>query len=1008
MDNKHQQYYQQINNLVLEHLTPVLKGKLENQAHLIESAKSSLANYYDNMDQEEGKVEVLELLRKMKTLKESLAASVNNMSALSPAVDLDEDFSDYFTGLQRYVDSLPESILEDQSPDRFLPFPSDSLGINLGKRFKKIGLSISWLPQRIANWFRKKRGIAPKELRYWKHQVPLRGMIIYHFRDLLIEQLIEMIQAINRSIAASTYELYTVESGLDRKFASMLGESSQGEPSPATPPTDDKIDEVLYRINELSESIGVMTSNRLERLYGMFYLNYEMVGTIELSVGNFEQGGLANAHKQAKKTYTDTMTGWQNTLSVLSDRYSFDHELFHTRFSNLEQYIFVSQKLDTRISEKILNEIDKISVFLESRQQQLANASTIDDAFKKKLKEVRFETSRFLKQAIPECIQLIREQGIPGLIEGLETKTKAQIGQLSEKRSLVKNISYEHAVKSSEISNIAPRELITFEALPEYLSTIQSLKQQADEVIESTQQQLMEISNICDFNLETALAAIDDESQQDKAKSMSIEGVERAYSRLQDIIDGLKELVIKGDKVIHEGVDDFNQRIMAMNEIDQVFDTQVRIAKAKAVEKTKALRAQFVKRFKDFFPRLITNVKRRGLMLYKRYREASKRYGIADQAQVLSAEISGFLSDTEKTLKNLPFVYQRLFEVGPLDNLYFYEPRPMASLSLRKAFENWQSGHFGATSLIGESGSGVTTLIYFFLKELRSKPPVIQLGTANQIHTKAELFEVLKSGLEIDDLDDIDSLVNYFNQLETQHIVVLEDLEHLFLRKVNGFDCIKILLELINRTDKNIFWIITINEYSFQYLSRTLKIDEYFASNIQLKPLKPDQVTSIILKRHRVSGFSIVYRPHKLDRKNKRFQKMTPDEQQEYLQKEYFNTLNRIAQSNIMLALVYWLRSILEIQEDVIYIRSIKGIDFSFLTKLSEEKLFILHAMLLHDGISISDHASIFQQTLEESKFAIFPLFDDGIIEHKEGLFYINPLLFRQVVNLLKDKNILH
>ena len=135
---------------------------------------------------------------------------------------------------------------------------------------------------------------------------------------------------------------------------------------------------------------------------------------------------------------------------------------------------------------------------------------------------------------------------------------------------------------------------------------------------------------------------------------------------------------------------------------------------------------------------------------------------------------------------------------------------------------------------------------------------------------------------------------------------------------------------------------------------------------------------------------------------------MNESEQQDYLQKEYFATLNRIAQSNIMLALVYWLRSIIEIQEDEIFIRSIKGIDFSFLTELSEEKLFTLHAMLLHDGISISDHATIFQQTPEESKFAIFPLFDDGIIEHKEGLFYINPLLFRQVVNLLKDKNILH
>ncbi len=90
------------------------------------------------------------------------------------------------------------------------------------------------------------------------------------------------------------------------------------------------------------------------------------------------------------------------------------------------------------------------------------------------------------------------------------------------------------------------------------------------------------------------------------------------------------------------------------------------------------------------------------------------------------------------------------------------------------------------------------------------------------------------------------------------------------------------------------------------------------------------------------------------------------------------------------------------------YLRSLKAIDFSFLTKLSDEKLFTLHAMLLHDGITIKDHSTVFQQALKKSKLIILPLLDDGIIVHKEGRFYINPLLFRQVVNLLKDKNIIH
>ncbi len=1008
MNHQYQQYYNRINEMVLVHLTPVLVNKLEGQIQLIKEAKNSLADYYTNIGQEDDKVEVLEMLRKMITLKESLAQSVNRIEVAKEDADPDEDFDEYFTELKNYIDTLPAALLEYQSLDRFQPFTNDKLRIKAGKRIKKWTLLLGWIPQRIVNWVKNKSGKPVKEIKPWKHSIPLQGLVTYHFRDLLVEQLIDIVQAINRAIAASTHELYEVEVGLDQKFASMIGEENPQELLVNSTNHDNTIDQILNKVNELAESIPGMTANRLERVYNMFKINYEMVGTIELSANNFEPPGLMAAHKQVIKVYRKTMHGWRNTLAVLSDRYNFDHELFKTRFTNLEQYLFVSQKLETRISGKILGEINQISEFLLARQHQLEDSSAQDVDFKKSLKEIRYETSRFLKQSIPACIQLIREQNIPALIENLEIKTINQVSQLSERRSMVKNISYEHAIKESDINKIAPRDLITFEALPNYLVKIQSLSAEVTDVIESTQQQLMEISNICDFNLETALAALDDESQHDHAKTMSIEGIERAHSRLQDIVATLSELGATGDETIHTGVDEFNNRIMALNQIDQVFDTQVRIAKAMAIEKTKAFRTHLIDSFKRTIPQLITNLKRRGLMLYKRYRETSLKYGIGTRSQNLSAEISGFLSDTDHTVSNMPFVYQRLFEISPLDNIYFYEPRQLATLGLRKAFEYWEKGHYGATALIAEAGNGATTLIHFFLRELKSTIPTIRINTTQQIYSRDDFFEFFQQLFETDSLTNIDALVNYLNTLDGKRIIILEDLEHFFLRKVNGFDCIKIIIELTTRTNQNIFWLTTINEYSYQYLVKTTNIDDYFSYNILLKPLSPKQVTSLILKRHRVSGFDIRFRPHKLDRKNSRFKNMNEDQRQEYLQKDFFENLNRIVQGNTTLALIYWLRAIKEIDDDAMYLRSLKAIDFSFLTKLSDEKLFTLHTMLLHDGITIKDHSTVFQQALKKSKLMILPLFDDGIIVHKEGRFYINPLLFRQVVNLLKDKNIIH
>ena len=1006
---KQQQYLSEIQNLVHMHLTPVLLNKLEDQKKFIDQVRENLANCHTEVEQDDSKVKVLQKVRKIRARKELLAQSVNELAAIPENVDLDQDFKEFFEELQMYAETLPESLLEDQNLDRFQRFPDDSLKIKFGKTFKKWGLQLGWIPRKIANWIRVKTKKSAKPLKMWKHEVPLRGMILYHYRDLLVEQLLEMVQTINRAVAASTHDLYELEAGQNQQFAELVGEDSDQPDLPEDQSDQNEaIDKIINNIQELSESITGATLNRLERINGTFLNSYELVGTIEMPASNFDTSGLNTAHQRAIKSYKKSMDGWRNTLAVLSDRYSFDHELFHTRFTNFEQYLFFSQKLESRICEKILVEIDKVAAFLKSRQKELTEGSAGDEDFKKVLNEVRFETSRFLKRAIPECIKLIREQNIPKLVENLEARTKNEIAQLSETRSMVKNISYEHAIKESDINKIAPKDLITFEALPQYLKSIRAVHTEVSTVIDATQQHLMEISNICDFNLETALAAMDDKSQHDKAKTMSIEGIERAHSRLQDIVDDLKELLPKAENDIHEGLEEFNKQILALNEIDQVFDTQVRIAKARAIERARELRRQYFAKIKEFIPRMITVTRRHGLMMYKRYRDTSLRYGIGTPTRILTAEVAGFLADTEKTVHNLPFVYQRLFEITPLDNVFFYEPRPRINLDLKKAYENWLQGHYGGTALIGEAGSGATTLIRFFLNELKSQYPVTWLSTKNQIYEPKDLFDFFNQALNTDSIDSTDSLIQYLNQTKEKRIFILEDLERFFLRKVNGFDCIRVFIEILTRTNENIFWLITINQYSYQYLAKTTGIDDCFSYNVQLRPLKPEQVTALVLKRHRVSGFSVIYRPHKFDRKNAKFKKMSEEEQQRYLQNEYVNNLNQIVAGNASLALIYWLRSITEIKGDVMFIRSLKVVDTSFLLKLSEEKLFTLHAMLLHDGITIPDHAEIFKQTVKKSKLTILPLYDDGLIVYREGRFYVNPLLFRQVVNLLTDKNLLH
>ena len=135
---------------------------------------------------------------------------------------------------------------------------------------------------------------------------------------------------------------------------------------------------------------------------------------------------------------------------------------------------------------------------------------------------------------------------------------------------------------------------------------------------------------------------------------------------------------------------------------------------------------------------------------------------------------------------------------------------------------------------------------------------------------------------------------------------------------------------------------------------------------------------------------------------------LSEEETQPYLMKKYFAELNKFAQSNISLALIFWLTICKNIIDDVIKIGSPPDLDYSFLENLSNDKVFALSALLMHDGLKEEDHSVIFNVHLNKSRLLFLLMHDDGIIVKQNDLFIINPLLYRQIVSLLKSKNIIH
>ena len=90
-------------------------------------------------------------------------------------------------------------------------------------------------------------------------------------------------------------------------------------------------------------------------------------------------------------------------------------------------------------------------------------------------------------------------------------------------------------------------------------------------------------------------------------------------------------------------------------------------------------------------------------------------------------------------------------------------------------------------------------------------------------------------------------------------------------------------------------------------------------------------IEEIIMKRHSVSGYKIIFEPGKQVKQG--FNKLSEDEKQRELKKIYFETLNEICEGNIALALVFWLRSVSKFDQEVIFISDLNDLDFSFSSK---------------------------------------------------------------------------
>ena len=901
-----------------------------------------------------------------------------------------DNFPELIDKVNEVISSVGASITKEQRRERFHALPGDRFYIKVIKSLKRASFAVSKTPRYAINLLRKKK----KGIPYWSHTIPIHNLLRKHYLAKTIDEFRLVQDQVYPDLCGLFIELKSWEEKALSDGVKLTSDEVSRQKS-----------NVQAEVKRLKAETREAFTSALDRNADLIAEELEKVGTLEYPAQLITEERVNKQVAAAEENWANNALNWQNTLFVLFDDWRSDLDIFILRFKVLAEFEKFQSLKFSKVREVIDPDIAKFSEFVFEAQKQLEKP---DDSLPKVLKKIHYEASRKLdKEIVPRLVENFSNQPINNLINKLEIFIKQNTEALSENRVIIKSNEYDKPTKTEEFSTISLHELIVFETLDKFQAEANLVKKEFLKVFENATINSKDLDHIIIFSFSSAISAIETGKEGLDPGEIAREGLQRALNRVGEIKQNLYQSLEKYGKVLEEAVLNFCNGIEELTVNENVRELRIRITKAKAAKEAKQTITKIREQAQHY-----TVVTRRmlgtGMVTLQGYASrVGDRFFLTSNRPVLTKQVSDFLLEAQQSMNNLPVIYKRLYQIEPLEDMELFEGREKEYEQVTAAFNNWQTGRYASTVFIGEKWGGLTTFVNYTIAKSNFPFPVKRFSPNKNFYRENKFLDMLNSIFPEQNFKDIDEIVEFLNS-GTKQVIIIEDLQNLYLRKVNGFITLKLLCQLITRTYTNVFWIATTTIYTWSYLSKTMGISEFFSYHITLGELSNEQVINLIWKRNRISGYNIIFEADEARLSDKKFQAMEKDMQQEVLMKEFFNSLNNFAKSNISLALLFWLLSTKEIDDESITVTSFKNPDLNFLSILSSDKSHLLHTLILHDGLTENQIYEVLVSNKTNIKLTLFELLQDGIVLESDDIYFVNPLIYRTLITQLKSKNLIH
>jgi hypothetical protein len=206
------------------------------------------------------------------------------------------------------------------------------------------------------------------------------------------------------------------------------------------------------------------------------------------------------------------------------------------------------------------------------------------------------------------------------------------------------------------------------------------------------------------------------------------------------------------------------------------------------------------------------------------------------------------------TPANFPLIYARLFRPESVEDPRFLVGRETEMAAVQEGRESWEAGHPTAILLVGERGSGKTSILNCARVRVLADTPLHASAFTGRLSSAADMDRYLRGLLEMDEQADVISALN-----ERRCVVIIEEMERTFLRRIGGFKALNRLLTIVTRTNQNVLWLLSVNYAAAKLADAAVGLSRGFSHRINARAVSRDTLTQAVLQRHHLSGLKLEF-----------------------------------------------------------------------------------------------------------------------------------------------------